>query len=81
MDKAWNVRRCSSASIKPCGTAHCVARSSSPHSRTASGLMRAVASDDLLVAEFTKLEHDALAETENIILDGCPGSIANGIGR
>lgn len=40
-------------------------------------LVRAVVSGDLSVAELVELERDALAETGNIILNGCLGSMAN----
>jgi len=40
-------------------------------------LVRAVVSSHLSVAELVELERDALAETGNIILNGCLGSMAN----
>jgi chemotaxis protein CheC len=40
-------------------------------------LVRAVVSGELSAAELVELERDALAETGNIILNGCLGSMAN----
>jgi chemotaxis protein CheC len=40
-------------------------------------LVRAVVGQDMPAAELAEIEHEALAETGNIILNGCLGSIAN----
>jgi chemotaxis protein CheC len=44
-------------------------------------LVRAVTSGDLPLEDIIDLEHEALAETGNIILNGCLATIANQLGR
>jgi chemotaxis protein CheC len=44
-------------------------------------LVRAVTGDELEAAELVEMEHEALAETGNVILNGCLGTIANMLQR
>ncbi|HZO23049.1 MAG TPA: chemotaxis protein CheX [Steroidobacteraceae bacterium] len=44
-------------------------------------LVRAVVGGDLSLEEITELEQEALAETGNILLNGCLGTIANNLER
>ncbi|MCB8883666.1 chemotaxis protein CheX [Acidisoma cellulosilytica] len=44
-------------------------------------LVRAVAGDELSAEELVEMEHEALAETGNVILNGCLGTMANMLQR
>jgi chemotaxis protein CheC len=44
-------------------------------------LVRAVVGGDLAVEDMAELEQEALAETGNVLLNGCLGTIANNLGR
>lgn len=44
-------------------------------------LVRAVTGDELSAAEIVEMEHEALAETGNVILNGCLGTMANMLQR
>lgn len=44
-------------------------------------LVRAVVGGDLSLDEIIELEHEALAETGNVLLNGCLGTIANSLQR
>lgn len=44
-------------------------------------LVRAVVGGDLSIEDIFELEHEALAETGNVLLNGCLGTIANHLGR
>lgn len=44
-------------------------------------LVRAVVGDSLSLEDITELEHEALAETGNVLLNGCLGTIANNLER
>jgi chemotaxis protein CheC len=44
-------------------------------------LVRAVAGGELSVEEITELEQEALAETGNVLLNGCLGTMANNLQR
>src|SRR3954471_4144552 len=44
-------------------------------------LVRAVVGGDLSLEDIFELEHEALAETGNVLLNGCLGTIANHLGR
>lgn len=44
-------------------------------------LVRAVVGRDMVLEDIVELEHEALAETGNIILNGCLGTIANTLHR
>jgi chemotaxis protein CheC len=44
-------------------------------------LVRAVVGDELSASELVDMEHEALAETGNVILNGCLGTIANMLQR
>ena len=44
-------------------------------------LVRAVAGDDMSLTEAAELEQEALAETGNVILNGCMGTMANMLRR
>ncbi len=43
--------------------------------------MRAVVGGDLSLEDMVELEQEALAETGNVLLNGCLGTIANHLGR
>ena len=44
-------------------------------------LVRAVVGGDLSLEDIVELEEEALAETGNVLLNGCLGTIANNLGR
>jgi chemotaxis protein CheC len=44
-------------------------------------LVRAVVGGDLSIEDIVELEQEALAETGNVLLNGCLGTIANHLGR
>src|SRR4051812_7370148 len=44
-------------------------------------LVRVVVGGDLSLEDIFELEHEALAETGNVLLNGCLGTIANHLGR
>jgi chemotaxis protein CheC len=44
-------------------------------------LVRAVVGGDLTIEDIFELEQEALAETGNVLLNGCLGTIANHLGR
>jgi chemotaxis protein CheC len=44
-------------------------------------LVRAVVGGDLSLEDIVELEQEALAETGNVLLNGCLGTIANNLGR